>query len=101
MTEGDDHSLAVAETNNNGLMGLWCDTNNGTGDVSVVVEELPLELTRATPTQIIDPIDFETVQREWWWRGATPGAHYNNTNNSVFPTKYNSTSMIDYKAVAA
>ena len=43
----------------------------------------------------------ETIQREWWWRGATPGVHYNNTNNPVFPTTYNSPNMIDYKAVAA
>ena len=103
VTEGDDHSLAAVGENNNGLMGWWCGTNNGTEDVCVVVEELlPLELTTTTtPTQIKDPIDCETVQREWWWRGATHGAHYNNTNNSVFPTNDNSLNMIDYKAVAA
>ena len=82
-------------------MGWWCDTNNGTKDVCVVVEELRLELTTTTPTQIKGSIDCETVQMEWWWRGATPGAHYNNTNNSVFPITYNSPNMIDYKTVAA
>ena len=29
VAEGDDHSLTAVETNNNGLMGWWCDTNSG------------------------------------------------------------------------
>ena len=65
----------------------------------VVVDELPLNLTTTTPSEIKDPIDCETVQREWWWRGETPGAHYSNINNSVSPQMYNRPNMIDYKAV--